>query len=279
MTTAYRTRTVRLQERVSSDARLRVVEDPPCLRGVRVLGTRSGNGRTYEPAGLAAAAGLYEGISCFANHRQNNREQCRVEDKLGWLSGIHQAADGSLVGDLNLLASHPMTPRILEAARRRPELFALSHDAIGAERAGSRGTIIEAVREVFSVDVVSQGATATSLWESRGWPQRAPAPRPGERDCERTYRRARELAAARQAAEALSPEEEAEARRRLVLRIRNAHLGPNYDPEAAEASRARLVERLRRVRSPGGGAHLTLQEQLDAEASRADLIRRIKAAR
>ena len=59
MSTAYRTRnTVRLQERVRSDYGLRVDEQNAVLRGVRILGLRSGNGREFAPAGSPPRAGF-----------------------------------------------------------------------------------------------------------------------------------------------------------------------------------------------------------------------------
>jgi hypothetical protein len=46
---------------------------------------------------------------------------------------------------------------------------------------------------VHSVDIVSEGATVSSLWESQAWQQAKPAPRPRERAGERAYRKCHEL--------------------------------------------------------------------------------------
>jgi hypothetical protein len=252
-TRAYRGgRAVRLLERVAGGAP-RVDEAGARLLGVKVLGLRSGNGRSYEPSGLAAAAGLYEGRPVFTNHRANDREPRKVEEKLGWLENIRAGPKG-LTGDLCLLRSHPMTARILEAAARRPELFALSHDAIGRERPGSRGTVIEGIASVASVDVVAEGATTRSLWEGLGtWPPAVSYP----------------AAAADDDTEAARVEE--------IRRLRNVRFG--FDPDVAAADRARLLEQLRAVRSPAGGGALPLREQLDVHAAREAEVRRLRSLR
>ena len=302
MSTAYRTRnTVRLQERVRSDYGLRVDEQNAVLRGVRILGLRSGNGREYCPRGLAAACGLYEGKPCYVNHPASAREVRRVEDKCGWLENIRQAGDGGLTGDLRLLKSHPMTPRVLEAARVRPELFMLSHNAVGRERHGSRGAIIEGIARVDSVDIVSEGATCSSLFEHRYRPPPAPAstsqvcaevrerarqlgllplaearPRRTPRQEDADEARRRRVRAGR--GQAADDDDSDAARARLVHRLRNPHLPADFDPARDEAQRRELVESLRRAGRPGGGVR-SLQEQRDDRALTEAVIRHLRSIR
>jgi hypothetical protein len=288
MTALAARRNVRLTERVRSDFGLRVDEQNAVLRGVRILGLKSGNGREYCPRGLAAACGLYEGRPCYVNHPTREREPRRVEDKCGWLENVRQAGDGGLTGDLHLLKSHPMTPRVLEAARVRPELFMLSHNAVGRERHGSRGAVIEGISRVDSVDIVSEGATVTSLFEHGYRPP--PAPASTHDACVRVWERASELGLlpapeARPRRAARAPADEDEARRREVARLRNFGRVPEgYDPEAAGELRLQEVRRLRALSrgGPAGTTGVALREALDpeaADAARAAEVRRLRSIR
>jgi hypothetical protein len=161
-------RTVRLLEFVASGPGLEIDEDAGCLRNVRVLGLESANGRRYLAEGVAAAAHLYEHRPVYWNHKANPKTQRLAEDKGGWLENVRPAPDGGLVGDLHYLKSHPMTPRLLEAAARRPDFFGLSHDALGREQKGSRGRVIEGVDRVNSIDLVADPASVRGLHESKG---------------------------------------------------------------------------------------------------------------
>ena len=53
-----------------------------------------------------------------------------VADKLGTLRRVRAGADG-LYADLCCLVSHPLWPRLAEAAETQPHLFGLSHVAEG----------------------------------------------------------------------------------------------------------------------------------------------------
>src|SRR5690606_32759424 len=58
-----------LQEFVDArGAALRVDRQRAVIQGVKILGLKSRNGRTYLPEALAAAAGLYEGVKVNVNH-------------------------------------------------------------------------------------------------------------------------------------------------------------------------------------------------------------------
>ena len=58
-----------LQEYVNSgDVDMRVDGKRSVIHGVKLLGFRSRNGRTYLPAALEQASGLYEGAKVNLNH-------------------------------------------------------------------------------------------------------------------------------------------------------------------------------------------------------------------
>lgn len=137
------------------------------IRGVKILGRVSKNGREYTPQAIQECAAAYEGISVNANHpdRSTPNANRSVQDGIGWLEGI-QTKDDGVYGDLHVIKSHPLASTLFEVAERKPDRFGLSHNASGesVERGGKR--IIESVSRVRSVDLVQNPATVQSLFES-----------------------------------------------------------------------------------------------------------------
>jgi hypothetical protein len=89
-----------------------------------------------------------------------------AEDRLGQVENYF-LYEGEIYGDLHLLLSHPMTPRLLEAAERMPGAFAISHNARGDGPVRNGWWEIETVKIVKSFDVVADGGTTKSLFESQ----------------------------------------------------------------------------------------------------------------
>jgi len=144
-----------------------VDRDAGVIRGVRVLGRESRNGREYSDRALEEAAKFYEGIGVNLNHpdrRETNVERS-VEAGFGWLAGIAVKADG-VYADLHYLRSHPQAAVIAEAAERNPQRFGLSHNAEGKVSRRGDKTIVESIEKVRSVDVVQNPATNRGLFES-----------------------------------------------------------------------------------------------------------------
>jgi len=137
------------------------------IRGVRILGPASKNGRKYTAAAIAKGRELYEGRPVNANHPSSSSTPRQVQDRIGWLENV-LIADGGYSGDFNLLNAHPLTPAILEAAERNPRLFGLSHNIEGRTRRDNGTTFVEEIVRVHSVDLVSDPATTKSLFEAAG---------------------------------------------------------------------------------------------------------------
>lgn len=146
----------------------RVDREAGVIRRVKILGWQSANGRAYLPEGVDPAR--YEGRVVNANHRRRGEDR-DVHDRLGRVTRVTKEPDG-LYGDLEYLRSHPLAGPLAEAAERMPGVFGLSHTARGRDRAGSGGAVIEAVEEVYSVDLVGDPATVSGLYESRSHPVR-----------------------------------------------------------------------------------------------------------
>ncbi len=144
-----------------------VDRDAGVIRGVKVLGRESRNGREYSDQALHDAARLYEGIGVNLNHpdrRETNVERS-VEAGFGWLAGAAVRPDG-VYADLHFLRSHPQAAVLVEAAERNPQRFGLSHNAEGKVSRRGEKTTVESVEKVRSVDVVQNPATNRGLFES-----------------------------------------------------------------------------------------------------------------
>lgn len=159
--------TVQLYEYVTSGPGLTVDREAGVVRGVKILGHQSANGREYTDEAMRKAAGLYEGRGVFCDHRVKSAQPRSVRDKLGWLESVSHRPGQGLYGDLHVFKTHQMAGPLFEAGERRPDQFGLSHDATGTEQRGSRGKVIESIESVASVDLVNDPATVRGLSESR----------------------------------------------------------------------------------------------------------------
>lgn len=158
------TKLTRVTEYAADSTQLKVDKESHAIKGVKIIGNVSTNGRTYPQSILAKAKAKYENREVNVNH--SGKLDRAVGDRFGWLSNIREG-EGGLYGDLNYLESHPQSAMIVEAAERNPKLFGLSHVADCRERKDKAGSTIESIEQVFSVDVVANPATVNSLFEGR----------------------------------------------------------------------------------------------------------------
>ena len=157
----------------------RVNPEAGVIFGVRVLSLSSKNNRRYERSGVEAALGRYQGTPVYCDHptdpntgRVQPKRSRMSQDRIGRIENARLSPDGGVVADLRLLKSHPMTPRLLEAAESMPDAFGLSHniDYEGRQCPETGELIVEHITEVRSVDVVPNPATTKSLFEHEEYP-------------------------------------------------------------------------------------------------------------
>lgn len=158
-----------LVERVAAGVG-RVDREGGVIRGVRILGRVSKNGREYLPEAIRGAVGLYEGIRVNCDHPSSARGDRSIADRIGWLAGVHES-DGGLRGNLHLILAHPFTSAVLEMAERNPSMLGLSHNAEGRIVKRDGKNIVEEITAVRSVDLVADPATADSLFEGFAFSQ------------------------------------------------------------------------------------------------------------
>jgi hypothetical protein len=132
------------------------------IRGVKLLGLVSKNGREYTPEALRGAAEHYANRPINIDHGDGRRS---YKDRIGRVLSAECRADG-LYGSIQLNPKHPLTEQLLWDAEHSPQSVGLSHDAVGRTVRRDGKTIVEKIESVRSVDLVADPATTGGLFES-----------------------------------------------------------------------------------------------------------------
>lgn len=167
--------TIRLQEKRLLGGR--VDHEKGIVFGVKVVGrsspnthgVRGVNGTDYTLEALRQSAPLYEGVNCNVDHppRSKPNQERSANDRFAWLEDIEVRESGTY-GNLHFLdPNDPLAVKIMNAAERHPEAFALSHNAQGKGDVKNGRFVIHEIVEVISVDIVADGGTNRSLFEGR----------------------------------------------------------------------------------------------------------------
>ncbi len=156
-----------LQEFVSSrGVDVRVDRAAGIIRGVKLLGLESRNGRRYLPAALEQAAALYEGAKVNVNHPKGSPLAARdYQDRLGAIRNVRQVT-GGMFGDLHFNPKHALAEQLAWDATHAPENVGFSHNVEARTSRQDGRTIVEAILKVQSVDLVADPATTRGLYES-----------------------------------------------------------------------------------------------------------------
>ncbi len=146
---------------------MRVDRQAAVIRGVKLLGLESRNGRSYLPEALAQAAPLYEDAKVNVNHPKGNPGGPRdYQDRIGVIRGVRVAAGEGLFADFHFNPKHPLAEQLIWDAEHAPENVGLSHNVEArTARRGDR-VVVEAITRVQSVDLVADPATTRGLFES-----------------------------------------------------------------------------------------------------------------
>jgi len=136
------------------------------IKGVKILGTESKNGRTYPAQTLRDAVGLYEGAKVNVNHPRGPADGPRdYQDRLGVIRNVSAREDG-LYGDLCFNPKHAIAEQLGWDAAHAPENLGLSHNVTAAVKRQGDKTVVERITRVNSVDLVADPATTKSLFEA-----------------------------------------------------------------------------------------------------------------
>lgn len=146
-----------------------VVADRGCsvIRGVKILGLESKNGRSYAPGALAGAVGLYEGAKVNVNHPKGSPLSPRdYQDRIGSIRDVRLRKGAGLFGDLHFNPKHALAEQLVWDAEHAPENVGFSHNVEARTSRQGERTIVEAILKVQSVDLVADPATTRGLFEA-----------------------------------------------------------------------------------------------------------------
>jgi hypothetical protein len=147
---------------------MRLDREAGVIRGVKILGLQSRNGRNYLPEALARAAALYEDAKVNVNHPRGNPGEPRdYQDRIGAVRNVTARPDG-LFADFHFNPRHPLAEQLLWDAEHAPQNVGFSHNVEArTARQGDR-VVVEAITRVQSVDLVADPATTRGLFEEEG---------------------------------------------------------------------------------------------------------------
>ena len=147
-------------------SKLRVDADRGVLRGVKLLGLTSKNGRNYQPQALTAAASLYEGAKVNVNHPKAGTAGPRdYQDRLGSVRNIVFREGEGLFADLHFNPKHALASQLAWDAEHAPEQVGLSHNVLARTAHDGTTLVVEEITKVESVDLVADPATTRGLFE------------------------------------------------------------------------------------------------------------------
>lgn len=135
------------------------------VRGVKLLGLTSANGREYMPEALVSARALYEGAKVNINHASKPGDPRSYGDRFGVVKNVAVKADG-LYGDLHYNPKHPLAEQFAWDAVNEPANVGMSHVVDGRTSQKNGKCVVEEIKKVRSVDVVADPATTRGLFES-----------------------------------------------------------------------------------------------------------------
>src|SRR5919106_2733775 len=156
-----------LQEFVDSGShKLRVDRAAGIIRGVKLLGLASRNGRRYRENALTDAVSLYEGAKVNINHPKGHPLSPRdYQDRLGVVRGVQFRAGDGLFGDLHFNPKHALSEQLVWDAEHAPQNVGLSHNVLARTSLDGGETVVEAITKVQSIDLVADPATTSGLYE------------------------------------------------------------------------------------------------------------------
>lgn len=156
-----------IQEFVDSrGVALRVDRERGVLRGVKLIGLMSRNGRRYRELALQQAKSLYEEAKVNVNHPKDGPLSPRdYQDRMGVIRGVEFREGEGLFGDLHFNPKHPLAEQLAWDADHNPRNVGFSHNVLARLSRDGENTVVEEITRVQSVDLVADPAATLGLYE------------------------------------------------------------------------------------------------------------------
>lgn len=138
------------------------------IRGVKLIGFESKNGRSYPPDVLRSAVGMYEGVKVNVDHPKNPGDPRSVAERIGSIKGARFVEGKGVFGDFHFNPKHALAEQVAWDAEHNPDAVGFSHNATlkfkpGAAVNGKRA--VESIHGVRSLDLVADPATTSGFFE------------------------------------------------------------------------------------------------------------------
>ncbi len=158
--------TVNLLEDTYQPLAAKVSAAGPVIKGVKVLGMQSRNGREYPLPVMQKAKDLYEGVVVNIDHPKPQQEMRDFCERFGRIQNVRMGRDG-LYADMVYNPAHPYAKAFDWWVKHDPQAVGLSHNATARIQRNREGKDeVTEILSVESVDLVADPATTKGLLES-----------------------------------------------------------------------------------------------------------------
>lgn len=150
----------------SSGATLAVEEG--VIRGVKILGLESKNGRVYPKETVTRAQKLYEGVKVNVDHPTGDPGQQRsYSSRMGVMENVQMGeGESGLFADFRYNPKHALAEQLQWDATNAPENVGFSHNVLAKIIRRGGKAVVEEITRVQSVDLVADPATTRGLFEA-----------------------------------------------------------------------------------------------------------------
>jgi hypothetical protein len=143
------------------------------LKGVKLLGLRSRNGKSYDTQGVRdTAVSRLNGARVYVDHPTDAGKTRDYKDAFGFVQegSVEYRAGKGYYGTLRWNPSHPLASQFAWDVANTPKNLGMSiNGRIKPGRRNAQGdVVVEAIDEIRSVDLVTRPATANGIFESEG---------------------------------------------------------------------------------------------------------------
>jgi len=137
------------------------------LRGVKILGLESANGRTYPKETAARAMALYEGAKVNIDHAATPGQPRGYADRLGLIENVRLGeGESGLFADFRFNPKHGVAEQLSWDAENNPSAVGFSHNVMAKTARRGGKVVVEEITKVQSVDLVADPATTKGLFEA-----------------------------------------------------------------------------------------------------------------
>lgn len=145
-------------------------EEKLIISNVKMLGSKSANGRDYPESTQKDALPLFEGSKAYLNHpmKKDMEEPRRVQDMIGEYKNVH-ITNGEMYGDLHLLDKPLVHEEVMPVAQKDKSHLVGNSIVARAQMSKQKDgrMLVEKILAARSVDLVAEPATTKGLYESQ----------------------------------------------------------------------------------------------------------------